>query len=524
MPAAEEPNGVENVTAISEASSHFRDNIKQLTPIEDLQTPKYHDKDYLDTVISKASRGDTFFPESVDRNATSTHNTPLFRNLPPRFDYNASTPLKGKQPDPQDGKPTQFQLSQNLPRNIFNLSPEFVSHQPALKLSTNNDGTINPVKGAFNLFDKTASFASGNNSSLGSRSLRRTKKRLRSANMSDLSFDLSNNSSRLTFPNSRKIANDSITMSNSNLSRNKTSSPLLKQQRMPMSRYEYLHSIISDPQCISNLTLLIQIFLNTLMVLVFLGFSMVAFFAIKRDVDHKIASYVNDVIHKINLCKREYLRNNCAPEMRVPALEYKCNEWDTCMSQDPQSVITSMAYFEVLADCMNAFFHNVSMKSLLGIGCLMLFCIIVPNILFSKFRSTTIHQNYYNNNNEHNNSDMLSIQTSSPLKIANGDEPQRVSRPTGNNSFSTPSPDKVKKSTINNDSHNNGNISGSVRFNPNVSYSMYDYEDDNNDKGSPGRDSNAVNNDKYDGNDEDDEDDEDDENLPANQRILLEED
>lgn len=119
---------------------------------------------------------------------------------------------------------------------------------------------------------------------------------------------------------------------------------------------------------------------------------------------------------------------------------------------------------------------------------------------------------------------MLSIQTSSPLKIANGDEPQRVSRPTGNSSFSTPSPDKVKKSTINNDSHNNGNISGSVRFNPNVSYSMYDYEDDNNDKGSPGRDSNAVNNDKYDGNDEDDEDDEDDENLPANQRILLEED
>lgn len=545
MAAAEANSSMENMTAISEASSHFPDNVRQLTPIEDLHSLRYHDKEYLDTVISKANRGDTFFPETVDIDRSLANSTPSPKKLERKFDYNASTPLKGglseaqmqPQPQLQASRSSQFSFPQK-PRNIFNLSPEFVSLQPGLKGSTNIDGSINPVKGAFNLFDKSASFASGNNSSLGSRSFRRPRKRVRGANVSDISFDLTNNSSRLSFPRERRSNNESsfVSHSHSKFMQGHTLSTAMTQQRGSMSRYDYIHSLISDPQCVSNLTLLIQILLNTLMVLVFLGFSLVAFFAIKRDVDHKISSYVNDAIHKINSCKREYFRNNCAPEMRVPALEYKCNEWDTCMGKDPQSVITSMAYFEVMADCMNAFFHNISIKSLLGIGCLMLFCIIVPNILFSKFRSTTIHQNYYNGNNSHienDTNDMLNIQTSSPMKPSGvGDQQQRVLRSAGNSTFFSPVTDKVKKPASASDHHNdNNNVSGSVRFNPNVSYSMYDYEDDSNDRGNfdvvPNQrvgdeeDNSNGDEDQDNGNNNDNEDDED-ENLLANQRILLE--
>lgn len=67
---------------------------------------------------------------------------------------------------------------------------------------------------------------------------------------------------------------------------------------------------------------------------IFISFGIFGILSIKRDVDRKVSKYINEIIYKINGCKREYLRNNCAPEMRVPALEYKCNEWDNCMSQD----------------------------------------------------------------------------------------------------------------------------------------------------------------------------------------------
>lgn len=503
-----------NITAISEVSSHFQDNIRQLTPIEDIKSLKYHDKTYLDSVISKASRGDTFFPETIDRNYyfNNNSNTPIFNKSPSPSKSNnlvSTSLIDFKSKINSSVKPVQFDFTNNQTKTIFNLSPELISHQPGLKSSTKNDGSINPVKGAFNMFDKNTSFASGT-SSIGSR--KRSKKRLRSANVSDFSFDMSNNnSSKILYNKDTKVFDNSFTQSN--LSQSQITPFMRKQkdaqiqQQIPISKYEYFHRLISDPQCISNLTLIIQILLNTLMVLVFFGFSLVAFFAIKRDVDHKIQSYVNDSIHKINSCTREYLRNNCAPDIRAPALEEKCNDWDTCMSQDPQSVVTSMAYFEVMADCMNAFFHHVSIKSLLGIGCLMLFCIIVPNILFSKFRSTTINQNYYNNGSKEN--ELSNIQTLSPLKLTNDSQKNLK-----NNQMLTPN-SGIKNNKSNGDTYVAANTSG-VRFNPNVSYSMYDYEDDSNEKENVSveevDDSNEGINDIVD---------EDDENLLANQRILL---
>jgi hypothetical protein len=501
-----EHNITGNLTDISRISSHFPENVKQLTPIENLDLLTYHDKSYLNTVISKASRGDTFFPETIERysklnipnNRENNNNykineeedddlTPLFKKLPKNnigltIDLNESTPLNDKiQSDIAERRP-QIKFPKSS-RNIFN--PGF-----NLNFNVNSKDSNNAVKNAFNIFDKSNnnSFASGA-SSINSKSFQRTRKRLRSSadSINDYSDILHNSSNHKILSN----INKSITGIHDNISFNNNNNNNQLQSQINSKR-EWLHSILSDEQCMSNITLIIQILLNTLMFLIFFGFSIIAFLAIKRDVDRKVTSYINDAIHKINSCKREYLRNNCAPEMRAPALEYKCNEWDTCMEQDPESVITSMAYFEVLADCMNAFFHNISLKSLIGIGCTLLFCIIVPNILFSKFRSTTINQNYYtNNDNDH------SI-PSSPLRISKS----------SNGTLNTP---------INDNFNNKGsnrqildNPSG-VRFNPNVSYSFYEYEDN-------GQTSKKLNNfENYQLNDL-----EDDENFEGNQRILLE--
>ncbi|GAV28459.1 hypothetical protein PMKS-001930 [Pichia membranifaciens] len=125
------------------------------------------------------------------------------------------------------------------------------------------------------------------------------------------------------------------------------------------------------------------------------------------------------------------------------------------------------------------------------------------------------------------------MQTSSPMKLSDiADQQHSIPRSAGNSTFLTPITDKVKKPITASDHHSdNGNVSGSVRFNPNVSYSMYDYEDDSSDRGdldvAPNRRVGDEEDDNNDGEDQDqdrdnDNEEDEDENLLANQRILLE--
>lgn len=458
-----------NISGISGTSSHFSDKIKRLTPIENLNNLHYHDQEYLSSVIKKASQGSTFFPESRNLKIPNTKEsadadidddlTPLFKKAPnnkPKIglniNLNESTPLLDKTNKNIGIGPNQqekiLSLSKNTndkskdnnknTRNIFNLTPE-------LRFNNTNN---NPVKNAFNLFDRSSlSFASGN-SSINSRSFKRTRKRLRSS------------------------GNESMNISETQYNNSKTKQQSTRQ--ISKTNYEYLHSILSDPQCISNITILVQIILNILMILGFLGFAVFTILTIKHDVHRKISGYTNNLINEINSCKRDYLINNCSPDIRVPALEVKCNEWDTCMNQNPELIITSIAYFEILSDCVNAFFKNISIKSLFGIGLIFMFSIILPNILFSKVISTSIDKNhYYSNNNDY--SECPRSIPSSPLRI------------TENVNSSLNHTNQLE--------NNHANVS-SVRFNPNVSYSFY--------------------------NDDDDDADLEDENFIGNQRILLE--
>lgn len=490
-----------DITGISGISPHSSSNIKRLTPIEDLKSINYHTKEYINTVISKASRGETFFPESMKKYGNQNiilndpndeeedELTPLFKKMINKnMDINSSTPLTGKL---REENPEECNFQKGT-RNIFNLSPELSAIQSDIKMPMASGTPKNVVKDAFTIFDKSSNSLTSGNSSFGPRHFRKTRKRLRTNANSVTEFSQLDNSSfqKLNGTLEEKKMNNSL--------KSTTQDTLTKHfeanKKIRTSNVEYFNTLMSNPQYISNLTLIIQIILNTLMVIAFIGFALVAFFAIKRDVDRKIASYVNEAIHKINACKREYLRNNCAPEMRVPYLEYKCNEWDTCMQQDPQAVVTSMAYFEVLADCMNAFFHNISMKSLLGLGCLLMFCIIIPNVLFSKFRATTINQNYYSTDHEHSTN--IQHLTSADVTVSKG-----LHTPTAS-LLSNKSTSKRKNA------QSAGNTS--VRFNPNVSYSFYECDQE-------------LPNDamKFNSPNLDDNTDSDPETFPGNQRILL---
>lgn len=70
---------------------------------------------------------------------------------------------------------------------------------------------------------------------------------------------------------------------------------------------------------------------------------------------------------EIDLCSRNYLANKCAPlASRLPALGPACDEWETCMNQDPNSVAGVKASAGQMAEVINAFTAQLSWKSIVS--------------------------------------------------------------------------------------------------------------------------------------------------------------
>mgnify|MGYP000222772140 CR=1 FL=1 len=66
---------------------------------------------------------------------------------------------------------------------------------------------------------------------------------------------------------------------------------------------------------------------------------------------------------EISHCSRQYVDNRCSPEMRVPAMEKACMEWETCMSRDPAATSRSRLFAETIAEILNGFFGAISTKT-----------------------------------------------------------------------------------------------------------------------------------------------------------------
>ena len=92
-------------------------------------------------------------------------------------------------------------------------------------------------------------------------------------------------------------------------------------------------------------------------------------------------------IEEMGFCSRQFKDNRCAPVAdRAPALEAICNEWETCMNQDPNTVAGVKASAGHLADILNEFTSRLSWKtiSVLIVITMVVFCL--NNIMFTRFR------------------------------------------------------------------------------------------------------------------------------------------
>ncbi|GME83050.1 unnamed protein product [Ambrosiozyma monospora] len=370
----------------------------RLTPIKDIHNQIEADTEKITDTLRKANNGIALSPGLVNNNYD------YLNHLQNQNVFTADHLSTDPQRQQQQQSPSRLQSS----TPTSNRSPTRSVHE-----------LNNPVRSAYDMFDRQSnattpttpsrrhvtpiqikSFSPRSPSILKLHGKKKSKKR----------------SSALSTPNKKQKQNNNST------------------------KLKVLKEILSDPQCIRNITNLLQVLFNATLIVIFLGILLLSLNSIKKDADAKIQARLAESQLRISHCKREYFRNNCDPSLRVPALESKCIHWENCMYSTATSPETgeqesnTSAYFEILADCMNRFFHSLTYKTLFSLSFVCLSCFALPNLLFAKFRSaidnsynmhttntTSTTNNYYTVNGAANSGaiegePVALIEESSPLR------------------------------------------------------------------------------------------------------------
>lgn len=100
--------------------------------------------------------------------------------------------------------------------------------------------------------------------------------------------------------------------------------PPWKQESSPKEKYSYIISTY------------LQLIINTTITVygIYLIYNIIK--TIRADIDFKLLQQSRDLLVEISTCKKNYLDNNCSPDLIVPALEKPCEYWSKCMNQDPK--------------------------------------------------------------------------------------------------------------------------------------------------------------------------------------------
>ncbi|KAI8872549.1 hypothetical protein GQ42DRAFT_161241 [Ramicandelaber brevisporus] len=84
-----------------------------------------------------------------------------------------------------------------------------------------------------------------------------------------------------------------------------------------------------------------------------------------NDIKIKTESQSSNILAEISICRQEYSKNRCdPPNLRLPALEPKCIEWEICMNRDHNDVTRARLSAETFAEILNSFVDPISTKSM----------------------------------------------------------------------------------------------------------------------------------------------------------------
>ncbi|CAH6721485.1 hypothetical protein CLIB1444_06S03268 [[Candida] jaroonii] len=97
-------------------------------------------------------------------------------------------------------------------------------------------------------------------------------------------------------------------------------------QAVPSKNYSYLISTY------------LQLFMNFIISFygIYLIYNIIK--TIKKDIESKLVAQSTNLLIEIANCRKNYVENNCSPDLIVPALEKPCEYWLKCMNQDTENV------------------------------------------------------------------------------------------------------------------------------------------------------------------------------------------
>lgn len=139
----------------------------------------------------------------------------------------------------------------------------------------------------------------------------------------------------------------------------------------------------------------VQLLINIIIALLICYLLVHVFYMLKNDVQTKIDQIIRIGINKVKLCEKHYSMNQCAPELRVPALEEICSEWFACINDG--KIVTDNSFYtlrsaklwiQTIADIINTFVEEIKIKALVVIITTILLSIITINLVFSRLITT----------------------------------------------------------------------------------------------------------------------------------------
>lgn len=146
----------------------------------------------------------------------------------------------------------------------------------------------------------------------------------------------------------------------------------------------------NDPSVPYTLNLYFQFFLSMVFSGIALYFVYLFITTIQNDVNSKVEEYSTDILSEIAECSKQYLRNNCMPGRRVPALETICTSWEKCMNRDPKIVGKTRISAETFSEVIDSFIKRLSAKTwCVFFGAIIICLVIIPSSMFSSFRTSS---------------------------------------------------------------------------------------------------------------------------------------
>lgn len=126
----------------------------------------------------------------------------------------------------------------------------------------------------------------------------------------------------------------------------------------------FLMAIGNNPSVPAILSRWVQLAVNIVLVGGFLWFIYSGISMMRSDLANATEKARALVLAEMQACTHEYTKNRCAPKSeRLPALDKVCEEWETCMNQDPSSVMKVQVSARNVAEIINEFVGVMSLKA-----------------------------------------------------------------------------------------------------------------------------------------------------------------